>query len=307
MVKKNVPLLQKEQSKILIIKLGALGDFFRAIPIFYWIRLEHKDAEVVLLTSDEFTKLAESLGIIDKVIPFSRRNNKAASHKKINKSFFLYFDIVYDLQFVDRTKFYRLSTLCYRLPEWHCMSSENKFISSILFYKRTCPSIAKLSDPIILDASIHAKYGISTPFVVMAPFCSASSAWHKQWPVNCYLEVAKHIHQSGYQVVVLGSKNDDGCAQIQKSSHIHSLIGETELQDLIQLMPHASIAIGNDTGIMHLAELCQIPTIVIMSGVNDPNKAPKGPSYIQLLETPITDISVHRVIAAFDDVSRKSQ
>jgi hypothetical protein len=44
-----------------------------------------------------------------------------------------------------------------------------------------------------------------------------------------------------------------------------------------------------------------------MSGVNDPNKAPKGPLYIQLLETPITDISVHKVIAAFDDVSLKSQ
>ena len=306
MINKNTSLLHKEQPQILIIKLGALGDFFRAIPIFHWIRLEHKDAKITLLTSNEFVELTQSIGAVDTLIPFSRRNNKASSYNKINKSFFLHFDIVYDLQFVDRTKFYRLSTLCYRLPEWHCMSSENKFISSILFYKRTCPSITKLSDP-ILDISILAKYGISNPFVVMAPFCSARSAWHKQWPVDYYLDVAKHIQQCGYQVVVLGSKNDEGCAQIQKSSHIHSLIGETELQDLIQLMPHASIAIGNDTGIMHLAELFQIPTIVIMSGVNDPNKAPKGPSYVQLLETPITDISVHRVIAAFDDVSRKSQ
>jgi heptosyltransferase-2 len=186
------------------------------------------------------------------------------------------------------------------------MSSENKFISTLLLYKRTCPSITKLSDS-ISDISILAKYGINNPFVVMAPFCSVSSAWHKQWPVDHYLEVAKHIQKRGYQVVVFGSKNDESCVQIQKSEHIHSLIGKTELQDLIQLMPHASIAIGNDTGIMHLAELCQIPTIVIMSGVNDPNKAPKGPLYIQLLETPITDISVHKVIAAFDDVSLKSQ
>jgi ADP-heptose:LPS heptosyltransferase len=97
MVKKNGSLLHKEQSKILIIKLGALGDFFRAIPIFHWIRLEHKDAGITLLTSDEFTKLAQSLGIIDTVILFSRKNNQAPEHTKINKSFFLHFDTVYEV------------------------------------------------------------------------------------------------------------------------------------------------------------------------------------------------------------------
>ncbi len=289
----------KRQPQVLVIKFGALGDFFRAIPIFFWIRERHKHAHITLLTTSEYADFAESLKLFDRVLSVRRKGSAGLKWLGATRKFFLGFNDVFDLQFVDRTKLYRLLTVDRDSPRWHCMSTESLLISAALFYKRTCPPLNNLRKFVVSNDGFG-KHGITPPFIVMAPFCSKTAAWHKQWPLSRYLEVAQYAHKVGFQVVVLGDSDDAKNELLSEVAYINNLVGKTDLMDLVDLIPHSSLAVGNDTGIMHLAELYQIPTIVIMSGINSPNKAARGPQHVQFVKTPVSDISASDVMAAVD-------
>lgn len=285
--------------RILVIKLGAVGDFFRAIPIFTWIKGQNLKSNLTLLTTKDFVDLARSLCIFDDVITIKRHDSVSCDQIINTRSFLFTFDLVYDLQFVDRTKFYRLLTITHARPVWCCMASERSLPSLILRYKRSCPSIGSFQD---IQPNLRAlrKFSIPKPFVVIVPFCSASSVWHKQWPLENFLEIAQIMHDKGFHVVILGGREDLPKAGFFEQHFIKSLVGATKLQDLIQIMPHATLAIGNDTGLMHLAELCQVPTVVLMSEVNDSSMAAKGPMHIHYIKSPISDITVDSVAKGLD-------
>ena len=53
--------------RILVIKLGALGDFVLATGPFAAIRDAHPDDEIVLLTTAPYTQMGRSCGLFDEV------------------------------------------------------------------------------------------------------------------------------------------------------------------------------------------------------------------------------------------------
>jgi ADP-heptose:LPS heptosyltransferase len=57
-----------DDTKILIIKLGALGDFIQALGPMAAIRRHHPQAKIVLMTTTPFEKFAEDCGYFDGVI-----------------------------------------------------------------------------------------------------------------------------------------------------------------------------------------------------------------------------------------------
>ena len=52
---------------VLVIKLGALGDFVQALGPFAAIRRHHADARVTLLTTAPYEELAKALGFFDDI------------------------------------------------------------------------------------------------------------------------------------------------------------------------------------------------------------------------------------------------
>ncbi|HBA43779.1 MAG TPA: ADP-heptose--LPS heptosyltransferase, partial [Alphaproteobacteria bacterium] len=59
-------------ARILVIKLGALGDFVLATGPFAAIRQHHADAEITLLTTPPFAAMARQTGFFDHVWDFGR-------------------------------------------------------------------------------------------------------------------------------------------------------------------------------------------------------------------------------------------
>ena len=57
--------MTQEQQKILVIKLGALGDFIQALGPMAAIREHHKNAHITLLTTKGFQGFAEECGYFD--------------------------------------------------------------------------------------------------------------------------------------------------------------------------------------------------------------------------------------------------
>mgnify|MGYP000731208259 CR=1 FL=1 len=111
-------MLQTHVQKILIIKLGALGDFIQAFSFIAAIRKAHPKAHIRLLTTKPFEKFAQDSKYcddiwIDEKPKFFNFVKCRAFQKKLNAAGF---DRVYDLQNNDRTALY--FKLINPKPEW---------------------------------------------------------------------------------------------------------------------------------------------------------------------------------------------
>ena len=110
----------EEHKSILVIKLGALGDFIQALGPMSAIRKHHPQARITLLTTAPFRGFAEDSGYFDHIVLDVRpklMNIKAWLDLKnwFNREGF---DRVYDLQNNDRTSFYFKLFSRKNKPEW---------------------------------------------------------------------------------------------------------------------------------------------------------------------------------------------
>ncbi len=80
------------------------------------------------------------------------------------------------------------------------------------------------------------------------------------------------------------------------------LTGQTDLPKLAALAARAVLAVGNDTGPMHLAAALGCPCVVLFGPASDPAlTAPRGPGGswpVVLRVDNLADLSVDRVAAA---------
>ena len=78
----------------------------------------------------------------------------------------------------------------------------------------------------------------------------------KCWPIERFGELAARITRGGRQVWILGSEKDrpSGAAIAAACAHgAVNLCGRTRLEDVIDLLALAPIAVTNDSGLMHVA------------------------------------------------------
>lgn len=89
------------------------------------------------------------------------------------------------------------------------------------------------------------------------------SAWPtKQWPADRFAELCRRLEKSGVKTVLVGGPSDKGlCQGIADSSGALNWAGATTLLELKGLMPRLSLFITNDSGPMHLAAGCGVPTL----------------------------------------------
>ena len=97
-----------EKEKILVIKLGALGDFIQAAGPFKAIRIHHKSENITLLTSAKFADFANASPWFDK-IKIDPRPKTMEVKKWLSLRSWIRgagFSRIYDLQTSDRSNFY---------------------------------------------------------------------------------------------------------------------------------------------------------------------------------------------------------
>lgn len=103
---------------------------------------------------------------------------------------------------------------------------------------------------------------------------AAGAADHKKrWHEEGFLEVIRHVRSRGYDVVLVGDRNDQEVAgRMMKAlpEGVVDLCGRTTLLELAGVVERAGLAITNDSGIMHLASYSDKP-IVALFGPTDPS------------------------------------
>ncbi|PZO81404.1 MAG: hypothetical protein DI626_10835 [Micavibrio aeruginosavorus] len=298
---------------ILVIKLGALGDFIQAMGPMAAIRGKHAGDRITLMTTAPYEAMGRACGYFDDVI-LDKKPKWTDLKGWINLRRMLNagnFSRVYDLQNNDRTSFYL--RLFSPRPEWvgaakgasHRNASPERSIGRAFDGHVMTLGLAGIDnvqvDPLSWMKAAALPEGLRAPYVLIVPG-SAPSHPEKRWPAEYYAALCTKLLQGGYQPVLIGAKAEQAVLQeIENSADgVLNLCGQTALTDIPALALHAHAAIGNDTGPMHLIAPTGCKTIVLFSGKTNPKKhAPLGTNVSTLQVNDLADLSVDNVWDAF--------
>jgi ADP-heptose:LPS heptosyltransferase len=294
--------------KILVIKHGALGDIVLAFPAFAAIRAAHPDAGITLLTTAPFAALLRASPWFDQVETDGRPEIwNLPGLLKLRRQL-RGFDMVYDLQTSGRsTRYFALagkppwsgianSPLRHANPRRETMHTRERLIDQLAI-----AGIQNLPLPDLSWADVDVS-GLRLPgekFALLVPG-AAPHRPAKRWPEQKFAALAALLPMPA---VVIGSAAESHLAAvIRKTAPITDLTGKTNLLQLAAVIRRASLAIGNDTGPMHLAAAFGVPSVVLFSGESDPAlTAPryKDGGWPKILREPhLSGLPVAQVIAA---------
>ncbi len=302
--------------RILVIKLGALGDVVQALNACGIIRRHHAADRIALLTTAPYADLARRSGLFDEVHldarPGAHRIFAWLALRRYLRGG--RFDRVYDLQTSDRSSFYFRLFAPGPYPEWsgiakgcsHPHANPKRDFMHTLERQAEQLRMAGIETarPNTPDISfLHAdvsRFGLPATYALLVPGGSPQRPG-KRWPVERFAAAATELAGRGAAPVLLGVG-----AEAPLTGRIRALCpqaidlaGRTDLADLAQLARGARGALGNDTGPMHLIAAAGTPTAVLFSGESDPALcAPIGPKVAILRRVPLAALAVEEALAA---------
>ena len=297
--------------RILVIKLGALGDFAQAFGPFAAIRAHHQGAEITLLTTPPFAPLARQAPWFDQVWENGRPRGLADLWALGRQLRAARFDRVYDLQTSDRSSRYRW--LVGREVEWsgiaagasHPHANPRRDFMHTVERQREQLAMAGISHfpaPELgwLDADIT-RFALPDRFALLIPGASPGRP-AKRWPVENFAGFAAALD---IPAVILGGPAEAslGAAIKETAPGARDLTGKTSFADIAALARRAAFCIGNDTGPTHLAAVAGCPTLALFGEDSDPALcAPRGPRVAVLRRQPLASLPLADVQAALQDL-----
>ena len=304
--------------RILVIKLSALGDFVQATGAMKAIRQAHPGAHLTLLTTAPFAAMGKATGWFDEVWSDGRPGwgDLPAVARLIGRLRGARFDRVYDLQCQGRTnRYFQLlwphrppwsgnapgAAMSYREPDRNRLHIQDLWVKQL--------ALAGITDVPPPDLSWlvgdPARFAIAGPYALLAPGGAAHRP-AKRWPAASFGDLAARLLAQGITPVVVGHGAEEAAlAQVilTAAPGAISLVGDTSIADIAGLARGAALAVGNDTGPVHVIAAAGCPTVVLFSAESDPAmSAPRpvrpGQPVTILREADLADLDVDRVWAA---------
>jgi len=278
--------------KILIVKPSSFGDIIQANPILQAIKSKWKDSLIDWLVFTQWKQVVELFPNINNIKCWDRKGGIKAFFEVLKECNKENYDLVIDLQGLLRTAIFckllkakqkigvsgmkELSWLFLKEP-YKRNKDENAVIRNLnsLSYitKENYVPCFKIKTDNSLNDTLY-KYGITNNdnIIAFVPFARGKT---KTWNPNNYVSLAKKIKvvNKNIRIVVLGSQKDYGKIS---TDDIIDLCGKTDIKELAQILSVCKLAIGADTGAMHLANAIGIKNVFIFGGSDIKETAPYG-------------------------------
>lgn len=296
---------------ILVIKLGALGDFVQATAALQAIRKQHPQARITLLTTPPMKAFTKNLPWVDDIIWDSRSSPFNLKYMFNLRQKLRGFDFVYDLQTNDRSNkiYYRLAGK----PAWngiakgcshpqtnpnrnamHSLDRLKDQLAAAGITMNEHPDIRYMAEP--LSPSVETQLdALKKPFAILIPGGSAHRPG-KRWPH--FADIVPLLEAKGIAGVLVGGSAEETLLQhIAEQSGALNLCGALSLNQLPALFSKAKLFIGNDTGPTHMAAACHLGGAVLFGHESDPALcAPRGEDIHILHNQDIAAISPQQVV-----------
>lgn len=279
-----------EPQRILIVLHGSIGDVTRALPLAAMLRRALPSAFLAWSVEPLCYPLLEHNPAIDEIIVFERRWK--GSLRFLRRIRAARFDLVLDLQRLFKSGLIsRWSGARHRVGFHRRDSKELNWLFNnrrIPFYGDRISKFEhylKFVDYLAIEPGrVEWEFGLSAqenaaveallsgvgPYGVLF----VGTRWQsKDWFPHQMSGCAELLERDfGLRTILLGGKDDQALAAeaaAPVSSHVRNLTGMTSLRQAIGIIQRAKIAVGPDTGLMHIAAAVGTP-VVSLWGATDP-------------------------------------
>jgi ADP-heptose:LPS heptosyltransferase len=303
--------------RILVVKLGALGNVVLSLGPFAAIRRHHATAHITLLTTAPYADWLAASPWFDAIWIDERPEwwDLPGWLRLRRRLIGGGFDRAYDLQTSGRSsRYFQLLPVRDR-PEWSGIAhgcalpdrdpNRNRLHDVDRQFGQLRQAGIALREAVDLSWC-HGDVGafdLPQTFALLAP---GSSPYRplKRWPVARYHDLAGRLATSGVTPVVVGTRPEQPLARATLGGVRGGidLTGRTDFAQIVSLARAASLAIGNDTGPMHLIAAAGCPSIVLFSRDSDPDLcAPRGADVRILRRPDLGQLDVANVLHAIAD------
>ncbi|AKL97922.1 glycosyltransferase family 9 protein [Endomicrobium proavitum] len=270
--------------KILIIKPSSFGDIIQALPCANALKEAYPGCFISWVVFNQWQDLPKLCSDIDEVIFWDRKNGLNGFFEVLGKVRATDFDLIIDLQGLLRSAFLakfakgkvklgvpgmkELSNLLIKevYPQNALMNATLRNLEPLRFLtgKKYEPKINITPDETLFK---QFEPQLGKDFISFLPFARGKG---KDWSLENYYELTDMFAEKypDTKIAVLGSLGDFGKFQHNK---ITDLCGATDISSLAAVLSKSFLAVGADTGPMHLASVLQTPSVFIF-GASDINE-----------------------------------
>jgi ADP-heptose:LPS heptosyltransferase len=296
--------------RILVIKLSAFGNIVLSMRPFAAIRHHHPGARISVLTTPAYADWFATMPYFDQVLVDQRPSwwDAAGLFRLWRTLRAGGFDRVYDLQTSGRSSRYLRMFPKGRRPAWSgiapgcSLPDRDPRRNGLHDMDRQIGQLrqAGVTDIPPMDLSWCrgdiGRFGLSGELALLVPGSSAHRPG-KRWAPARYQAVAEAFRSQGLTPIVLGSADEQALARLIPAAR--DLTGQTNPGDIADLARAARVAVGNDTGPMHLIAAAGCPSVVLFSDQSDPALcAPRGPRVTVLRRPDLAQLDVAAVLDA---------
>lgn len=297
--------------RILVIKLGALGDLIQALGPMAAIRRHHPQAHITALTTAPYRDFLEACPYVDAVAVDTKPTLFDIGSWMGLRAWLRAsgFGRVYDLQTSLRSTFYFKLMGPGGQPEWsgiqrhgsHPHDNPQRNFMHTIERQREQLAIAGIDDVPFpsLDWVEADLSGFDLPrhYALVAPGGAAHRP-EKRWPPERFVHAARWLGDQGLAPLIVGGPEEsEMAATMAEHCGGRSLAGGTTLLELAALARGAGFALGNDTGPMHMAAVAGVPTVVLFSQYSNPALCAQRGRKVEILQVPFLDeLTVDEVI-----------
>lgn len=279
--------------KILVVQPASMGDMICSTPVFRAIKKKYPDCHLTVAGNKLNKELLESNEDIDEYLVLKKDNLIRRNDDIAILLLPSFMPLVY-LYFSDVKKIIapRIVGYCPTYTKTYALLS--LLVKTKWFYIRTyMPKnyLALLMDLDIftLDTTKHLSFEsdirLKKPTIAIAP---SAGNQIKMWSAKKFAKVADEIYKD-YDVIILGIDKDKPqidkmISYLNKKTKVINAYNKYTIDELKTIIYQLKLLIGNDTGLIYIAEAMNVPTIDILGAVDANDQPPRKGNFHQVVK-----------------------
>ena len=289
----------KNAQNILIFSIGSIGDSVCRLPAIASIRKNYPNAKIDILTNQGNEELVSIDSLIDKSIINNIINYLGITGKELRRiikknKYALFIELPVSLATIYRNirnMFFVKSCGIKGAFGWEIASVkyflkyQEKYLMFVNERERHLNNIERgglvnfgLDFPLAITEQraqkindILKRNNIAAKEKNIA-FVVGAKRPQNRWPVEYFNETAQHLISNGYNVLLVGGKEDFTISNEIKGERVFNFAGKFDPVETALLLKNCALTISNDTGPMHLSYAVGTPVIALFSSRDFPGR-----------------------------------